>query len=426
MCSEAAAVAPAVRLRGACKTYRTYDRPVERLFSLFPGLRRLARPRLFHSLQPLDLDIRHGEVVGIVGRNGAGKSTLLQLVCRTLPPTAGTVQIDGTVSALLELGAGFNPEFTGRENVYLSASILGIPRAETARRMDEIVRFADIGDFVDQPVKTYSSGMYVRLAFAVATAVDPDILVVDEALSVGDGAFARKSFERIMTMKAAGKTILFCSHSLYQLEAICSRVLWIDQGRLMEDGPPGDVIAHYQRFLDTGLRPGEYGTAAETAAAAATAGTAAGDGDPPAGPQGYARLAGVRVAVDGTEGTELVARSGASDVSIEVAFDSDPALPSPTVAITISTADGHILTSVATWEEGIAVARDPAGRGRARVVYPRLPLLKGRYLVGAYVFCERGIHSYGWVDPAATLEVTQEDIVKGFFRMPHHWMVEAS
>ncbi len=439
MCSDIA-----IELRGAAKRYRLFDRPADRLLSMLPLLHRRARQRVYHGLHPIDLTIQHGEVVGIIGRNGAGKSTLLQLICQTLPASEGTLTANGKISALLELGAGFNADFSGRENVYLSASILGMSRDEVTRRLDDILAFADIGDFIDQPVKTYSSGMFVRLAFAVATAVDPDILVVDEALSVGDGAFARKSFERIMDMKAAGKTILFCSHSLYQVEAICSRALWIEGGRVVEDGSPDDVIGHYQRFLDTGLMPGELSQPAERSESiqdpsrfetlddvdapsaplppSATADTPVGE---EGSPQGFARLTTTRVAIDGAPGKKLSARSGESELSIEVGFDSDPALPCPTVAVTISTVDGHIVTSAATWEDGVDVDRNAAGQGRARIVYERLALLKGRYVVGVYVFCERGVHSYGWVDPVASLEVSQQGIEKGVCRLPHAWSTEA-
>lgn len=440
MCSEAV-----ISLKGVAKRYRLFSRPHDRLLTLLPGLGRFARERYFHGLHPLDLQVCQGEVVGIVGRNGAGKSTLLQLICQTLPPTEGWLQVSGRVSALLELGAGFNPEFTGRENVFLSAAILGMSRAQTEQRLDDILAFAEIGEFVDQPVKTYSSGMFVRLAFAVATAVDPDILVVDEALSVGDGAFARKSFERIMGMKTAGKTILFCSHSLYQVEAICSRALWLEGGRLIEDGAPDEVIAHYQRFLDTGLMPGELSRADETAPLLPTpaptlepvekpaeepvATVAAPQAAAPAPteahhPSGFARLSRCEVRIDGQSEEPLQARSGESTLEMVVSFESDPALPCPTVAVTISTADGHIVTSAATWEDGVAITRDARGRGQARICFPALPLLKGRYGVGAYVFCEQGVHSYGWVDPVLSFSVSQRGIEKGYCRLPHQWQCQ--
>src|SRR5262245_22220073 len=212
MCSDDVAI----RIRDVDKHYLIFARPEDRLKQmLVPRLQRLACRaqsryyRDFAALTGVSFDIKRGETVGIVGRNGSGKSTLLQIVCGTLRPTHGTVEVNGRIAALLELGAGFNPEFTGRENVYLNAAILGLSRAEIDERFQSIADFADIGEFIEQPVKTYSSGMYVRLAFATAINVDPDILVVDEALAVGDEAFQRKCYARIEAIKEKGGTILF-------------------------------------------------------------------------------------------------------------------------------------------------------------------------------------------------------------------------
>lgn len=221
----------AIRAQHLGKAFQLYERPIDRLKQmLMRGRRRYYKE--FAALHDVSFELRKGEVLGLVGRNGAGKSTLLQLICGTLNPSAGQVAVQGRVAALLELGAGFNPDFTGQENIYLNASILGLSKAEIDARYDDIVEFSGIADFIHQPVKTYSSGMYVRLAFSIATSVDPDILVIDEALSVGDGAFARKSFDRIMRLKEKGATILFCSHSVYQIEALCTRALWLDKGIL--------------------------------------------------------------------------------------------------------------------------------------------------------------------------------------------------
>lgn len=206
---------------------------------------RRAIGREFWALRGVDLEVSRGEVLGLVGRNGAGKSTLLQMVCGTLTPTEGELQVNGRVAALLELGAGFNPEFSGVENVYLNAALMGLNRAQVNERLDGILEFADIGEFVHQPVKTYSSGMFVRLAFAVATSVEPEILVIDEALSVGDGAFARKSFDRIMALRDSGVTIVFCSHSMYQVEALCERAIWLEGGQLKMIGQAAAVTSAY-------------------------------------------------------------------------------------------------------------------------------------------------------------------------------------
>jgi lipopolysaccharide transport system ATP-binding protein len=200
-------------------------------------------------LRNINLEVSRGETVGIVGRNGSGKSTLLQLICGTLSPSSGEIAVNGRIAALLELGAGFNPEFTGRENVFLNATVLGLKHAEIVEKFDEIAAFADIGDFIEQPVKTYSSGMYVRLAFAVAINVSPEILVVDEALSVGDEGFQRKCFARIDAIRDSGATVLFVSHSAVTVVDLCDRAILLDRGELLTQGTPKHVISRYQKLI---------------------------------------------------------------------------------------------------------------------------------------------------------------------------------
>jgi lipopolysaccharide transport system ATP-binding protein len=244
----AAAGATAITVNGVSKVYQIYARPEDRLKqSLFRHRRTYYRE--FWALRDLSLSIERGHTVGIVGRNGSGKSTLLQIICGTLRPTSGTASIHGRVSALLELGSGFNPDFTGRENVYLNSAILGLSRDETDAVYDEIVAFADIGDHLEQPIKTYSTGMVMRLAFAAAIAVKPDILVVDEALAVGDEAFQRRCLARIEAIKEAGATILFVSHSASQVVDICDRAVLLDHGELLYDGTPRRAINAYHKLL---------------------------------------------------------------------------------------------------------------------------------------------------------------------------------
>ncbi len=219
----------AIRVRNITKTYQIYDKPQDRLKqSLWRGRKQFYRE--FKALDNVSFEVRKGETVGIIGRNGSGKSTLLQIICGTLAPTSGTVEVNGRVAALLELGAGFNPEFTGKENVYMNASILGLSKEEIDAKYDEIVAFAGIGDFINQPVKTYSSGMYVRLAFAVIAHVDADILVIDEALAVGDAFFTQKCMRFLRRFMKTG-TVLFVSHDTAAVTNLCSFVLWLHNGR---------------------------------------------------------------------------------------------------------------------------------------------------------------------------------------------------
>ncbi|MBP5950314.1 ABC transporter ATP-binding protein [Pseudomonas iridis] len=238
----------AITLQDVSKCYHIYDKPRDRLAQMLAGQRK----QYFHefwALRNVSFDIKRGETVGIVGRNGSGKSTLLQVICGTLNQSSGQVQTVGRIGALLELGSGFNPEFTGHENVYMNAAILGLSRSEVDERYDDITAFADIGEFIHQPVKTYSSGMIVRLAFAVQAMVDPDILIVDEALAVGDERFQRKCFARLDELKAKGTSILFVSHSGPQVVELCDRAILMERGELICTGSPMSVVRAYQKLI---------------------------------------------------------------------------------------------------------------------------------------------------------------------------------
>lgn len=404
MSSEAVIVASDL---GKC--YQLYANPQDRLKQfLWRGRRQYYRE--FWALRDASFDIHAGEVIGIVGRNGSGKSTLLQLVCGILTPTVGQVVVKGRIAALLELGAGFNPEFTGRENVFMSAAIMGLSQGEIAERFDGIVEFSGIRDFIDQPVKTYSSGMYVRLAFSVAISVDPDILVIDEALSVGDGEFARKSFDRIMTLKNAGKTILFCSHSLYQIEAICNRAMWLDRGRVAMWDEPARVVTAYNTALM--CEPGDADATAKAEPSPAVF-------EPPAA--GVARIDRIEVTADGRAGRRLAVRSGETDIVIRVEFTSDRNLPPPTLAVSIVTKSGHVVTSAGSLFDGATLARRPDGRGVGEIRYPRIPLLKGDYTISVFLACERMLHMYDYVERYAELVVEQRGLEQGVAALPHEW-----
>lgn len=238
----------ALRVEGLAKQYRIYDKPADRLKELLTrGY--LKRHREFWALKNISFEIQPGTTTGIIGPNGSGKSTLLQIIAGTLNPTHGSVDVSGRIGALLELGAGFNLEFTGIENVYMNSSLMGSSKEDTKARLPEIERFAELGEFIYQPVKTYSSGMFVRLAFAIAVNSDPDILIVDEALSVGDTIFQHRCVRRIKEMQERGTTILFVSHEPTLVRALCSRAILLYQGEMIADGSPVDVLNRYQRLI---------------------------------------------------------------------------------------------------------------------------------------------------------------------------------
>lgn len=235
----------AIDVKDLTKIYKLYDSPAQRLKEIV-----LRRP--FHTdfvaLSNLNFSVFQGETFGIIGENGAGKSTLLKILAKTLKPTFGSLSINGRTAALLELGAGFNPELTGEENIYLNAYLLGLSKSEIDERKSEIVGFSELGDFIKRPVKTYSSGMHVRLAFSIATSVNPDILIIDEALAVGDEYFQKKCIDRMMDFKESGRTILFCSHNMYYVQELCRRTIWIHKGQIKSSGETGKAIMGYQSY----------------------------------------------------------------------------------------------------------------------------------------------------------------------------------
>ena len=234
----------AIKVSNVSKHYHIYDKPLDRLKqSFYRGRKQFYKE--FKALDNISFEVKRGETVGIIGRNGAGKSTLLQMICGTLTPTSGDIKVDGRVAALLELGAGFNAEFTGRENVFMNAALLGLSKKEIDERYEEILEFADIGDFINQPVKTYSSGMYVRLAFAIQANVEPEVLIVDEALAVGDAQFVHRCMLRFNELQKIGTTILFVSHDANSVRNLCSRAIWLADGGIKEEGDSSRVVDAY-------------------------------------------------------------------------------------------------------------------------------------------------------------------------------------
>ena len=424
---------PAIHAQNLGKQYVLGASPYQRLWQLLVGSS--SNLSHFNALSGVDINIAQGESVGIIGQNGAGKSTLLQLLCGTLTPSTGQLEVNGQVAALLELGAGFNQDFTGRENILFSAAMYGMQALHIEKHLQEIIDFADIGEFIDQPVRTYSSGMYVRLAFAIATSVQPDILVIDEALSVGDGAFARKSFDRIMQLKQSGVTLLFCSHSLFQVESLCSRCIWLHQGQVMAQGPSAEVIAKYNDWLSqqavakAPIIRNDQATAAGLTADAisdTTSGTALTPELDPSlpsfkGSAGSVRFTKLKARCDDLGGTALTARSGQSLLSVDFEFMADPQLPIPNLALVVYSADGKIVCSTGTWIDGVELTRGLDGLGRASLNFPKLPLLKGQYSLTAFLMCERAVHVYEAVEHFATVQVSQPHLEQGLFSIPHQW-----
>jgi len=399
---------PAIKVTNLDKCYQLYAQPKDRLKQfLCRGKRQFFKE--FWALHDINFEVMPGEVIGIVGRNGAGKSTLLQLICGTLTPSQGEVAVNGRIAALLELGAGFNAEFSGRENIFMSASIMGLSDAAITERYDEIVEFSGIADFIDQPVKTYSSGMYVRLAFSVAINVDPDILVIDEALSVGDGAFARKSFARIMQLKNEGKTILFCSHSLYQVEALCDRAIWVDKGEVKMIAPVEHTVMSYQNHLLASEKAAD--NASESPIKSIT--------------ENVANILNVTTLSQGVSGSIVPLRSLQDDLHIKVEFASAINLPIPHIGIAITSLDAQIISMVISKSDDLVIARDKDGKSLVEIVFKQFPLARGEYWVDVYLGCENAIHIYDVALQVAKLKVSQIGIEQGVVKLPYEWLPQS-
>ena len=324
----------------------------------------------FWALRDVSFTVAPGETVGIIGPNGAGKSTVLKLIARIIEPTSGQVTVRGRIGALLELGAGFHPDLTGRENIYLNGSILGLSRAEIRRRLDDIIGFAELERFIDVPVKHYSSGMYVRLAFSIAVHTDPEILLVDEVLAVGDAAFQQKCIKRIMEFRRAGLTIILVSHDLQMIQRICNRVLWLDQGSLRDDGGTDSVIARYVSTVQTGL---EKRLDAEQKGIPVT--------------PDRKRLQIRDVKMLDSEGRLRWVFSSGQPLRIQIIYECAEPVERPVFSIMIHRSDGLYVSGTNTFNIDPTAIGPIQGRGIVSVNIERLDLCEGDYFlsVGAYL-----------------------------------------
>ena len=391
------------------KSYRRYASKNDRFWGLLTNRMRYTEK---FALHPISFEINNGEVLGVIGVNGAGKSTLLKLIAGTMLPSFGDLQVEGKVCALLELGSGFHPEMSGRENISLGGAVAGLSTKQVRAVEDEIIDFSGLRKVIDSPIKTYSSGMVMRLAFSVATAIDPDILILDETLSVGDGAFAKKSFEKIMGFKESGKTILFCSHSMYQTQAICTKVLWLDEGRLKHLGDPSQVIGAYNDFLAESDKP-EVLVDEENALDERATNRLI-----------KSRLLNVKVSSNGVAGQRLAVESGYSDVVVEITFMHDKTEAIPNVGIVIQGANGRAVTSCSTMSDGVEISINSDGTGKVSLRYPKIPLLKGSYWVNVHLMCEKGIFFYDRAKLVAELIISQTSLEQGVVSLPHEWTME--
>lgn len=429
---DSGAGAPDVVLRvcRVSKEYKLYPSPRSRLKALLTGK---ATHRSHWALRDVSFELRRGQCVGVIGDNGAGKSSLLKLLAGSLQPSTGRIERVGRVTAILELGAGFHPDFSGRDNLYFGGSLIGIDRAEMARLEPGIIEFCELGEALDRPVKTYSSGMSVRLAFALVTAVQPDVLIIDEALAVGDQHFQKKCIERIMAFRNNGCTILFCSHSPYHIRHLCDAALWLRAGQVVQMGATEPVLAAYD--LHTRQRQAQEAQSGDGApepipyATQPDAGTSAAVGEP-SGPASEAPVAAVErgdaciLSVDvkdlGTpEGDQpAVLHSQDLVVTITVRGRGDER---PHIGFMIEQSKGVGITSLATHEDGATPEQLPDGTWRSILTFPDLPLHSGDYVISAFLFDETGLAVYDEWFQFLHFRFIFPKPLPGLVRLPHHW-----
>ncbi len=413
-----------ISVRNVSKLYRIYENPSGRLKEiLLRGRRKFHRD--FWALEDVSLEVARGEAVGVIGRNGAGKTTLLQIIAGIMKPTTGDVRVEGRVTALLELGSGFNPEYTGRENILLSGQILGFSEDEMKRRLDVIVQFAELEQFVDQPVKTFSTGMLMRLAFASAIHVDPDVLIVDEALAVGDVYFQRKSVDRMEYFRKAGKTVLFVSHDPQLVQRFCSRALWLEEGKVAVCGPAREVVTAYQAFCmqlednrlkmtaeSGGIRSREN---EEIIRSLRLTGSRWGNG--------RIRFTSVQIFNEAGEKTWIV-RSG-QPLTLRIEFVAEDDFEAPVFAVDIHRFDGVFIGSINNFDTHEATLPVARGEGAVELNLERLDLPLNVYFLTLKAYTENG--APGWRDPADIhnqmyqFDVVTDRVVHGIVEFSAEW-----
>ena len=392
-----------IRVDRVSRTFRVHARDTRTLKELF-----IARGRTgghdVQALRDVTIHVAPGEAVGLIGRNGSGKTTLLRIVAGIIRPTEGRVAVAGRVGSLLELGAGFHPDFTGRENVYLNGSIQGLKRAQMRERFDEIVAFAELEHAIDRPVRTYSSGMYMRLGFAIAAFLDADLLLLDEVFAVGDEAFQRKCFGRIFEFKQRGRTIVFVSHDASAVERLCERAVLLQRGALAYDGPTHEAIVRYRRALADEVDP------AERRAGLREWGT------------GEATIAEARLV--GSDGAPREQFLAGEPLALEVVLEAHEALQPPRLQLELRDESGVLVASDVV-DTGLLGWVGRAGRLGVRLEVPSLPLALGRFHLRLGLTDAAEEHQFHWLDDALVFLVYPDGEERGLVRLEGTWTADA-
>ncbi len=406
---------------------REYTSFKSELVRLLKGKRQKKEEGYIEALRDISFVVPKGKTVGIVGRNGSGKSTLLKLVTGIYSPSEGSITVNGRISALLDLGAGFHPDFTGRENILINGIILGMSREEVERRTPEIIEFSELGDFVDEPVRTYSSGMFMRLAFAVAVHVDPEILIIDEILAVGDEHFTRKSKAKMEEFRARGKTLLLVTHDLVTLQSWCDLAIWIDGGRVRQQGDPHHVVQAYKKAVALAETQQEAGEQSALSAPGVALPDLQGPARPSFGPQVgsgqrwgdfRAELTSVRLCND--QGTEVGTYDSEAPLVVEIGFAAKEELEDVGFLLKLRSAAGERVYETSTFTEEVAVPRPLPRSGTVRFSISRLGLVAGSYLLDVSLQA-RGGHEYDYHSGLYGFTVQSRIGDKGIVRPPHAW-----
>ncbi len=403
---------PILSVDGLAKVYKIFPRPWDRIREMVTG-----RPQhqAVRALDDVSFDLRPGESLGVIGQNGSGKSTLLKILSGVTAPTVGALDMRGTVASLLELGMGFHPEFSGRQNITLNAAIMGLSPSEVTVKEPQIIAFSELGEFIDRPVKTYSTGMAMRLGFSIAVHAEPEVLIIDEALSVGAGYFQKKCMDRILRFVESGRTLLFCSHAMYYVSAFCQRALWLRRGRVAALGPVDEVVREYENFLlAKSDRLGGDGEPVE------------GGSGPGRGPEAKpARIVGVQQL--GERGVRPPGEAQGAPTFryrepwiLELEWEvADPRVVCH-LGVGIDRVDGVQVCSFGTHRDGLPPVSGDR-RHQARLLVPELPMLKGEYALYVCRLDEGGLQVYdqAMIHPAFAVETREYEF--GLIRVEHSW-----
>lgn len=401
-----------IEISNIVKSYKLYDKPADRFKEAIHPFKKIYH-REFVALNGISFSVERGDAIGILGRNGSGKSTLLKIITGVLTPTSGVVDIKGRISAILELGAGFNPEYTGRENIYLNGLMMGYSREKMESKIDSVIDFADIGDFIDQPVKLYSSGMFARLAFAVSINVEPDILIVDEALAVGDTRFQTKCIDKMKELKKNGTTILFVSHASEQVKRFCNKAVWIKNGQLEAQGDSSEIVDLYEDFMRNDVEQVE--TVNPTIRTPEVDIQLEKDFILPVNPDILGLITDVRINKNSFRTFE--------EVVVEIEYEVyEDIIEDLLLGAAIYTPNREYIFGPNTFLEKVSI---PNKMGRHRVNYriPQIPLLGGTFCLDVGLFNNEGIVNIHYKESAVSFVITNKYFSEGLVYIKHNWEV---